>query len=111
MGTVGSLHFVVTDTMADGVPRWIPGPRAVIYGTGIAEVACAIALARRRPWAGLVSAALLTVIWVGNIQMALDAGSGRDHGLFDNALVLWARVPLQLPLIWAALQARSTRSP
>ena len=56
----------------------------------------------RQPEAGRASAALLLVVWVGNVQMALDATG-------TAAAVAWARVPLQVPLVWAALQERPAR--
>jgi len=87
-----------------GVPK-----RTVIYASGVVEVACAVGLLRREPWAGPVSAATLLAIWPANIQMARDAGTGRHPGLADNKPLMWARVPLQLPMIWAALRARPRR--
>jgi hypothetical protein len=38
--------------------------------------------------------------------MALDAGSGKNPGPADNKAIMWARVPMQLPMIWAALQSK-----
>jgi hypothetical protein len=38
--------------------------------------------------------------------MALDAGTGRNQGPMDNPALAWGRLPLQLALVWAALQAR-----
>lgn len=106
MGGVGSLHFVVPGIMADTIPAVFPARRALVYASGVVEVACAVGLRRREPWAGPLAAATLLAVWPANIQMALDAGTGKNPGPFDNKLVAWARVPLQLPLIWAALQAR-----
>ena len=100
MGLVGSLHFVVTDQMADTVPAWVPAPRAAVLATGVLEVGCAIAQRRRWRNAGPVAAATLLAVWPANWQMAIDASGGAA------AAVLWARVPLQVPMIWAALQAR-----
>jgi uncharacterized membrane protein len=51
---------------------------------------------------------VLLGVWPANLQMALDAGSGRHEGAMDSAAVAWGRMPLQLPLLWAARQARST---
>ena len=102
MGGVGSLHFFATDYMETIVPRWVPAKRAVILGSGVAEIVCAYGLARRTRWGGPLAAAVLVVIWTANIQMALDAGSGRHAGIWDNPVVMWGRVPLQLPMIWIA---------
>jgi uncharacterized membrane protein len=105
-GVIGSAHFVVPDMMARTVPSWVPAKKTVIYVSGVVEVACAVGLIRRERWAGPVSAACLVAIWPANIQMALDAGTGRNPGPADNKALMWARVPMQLPMIWAALQSR-----
>jgi hypothetical protein len=41
--------------------------------------------------------------------MALDSGSGRNPGVADRPALAWARLPLQVPMVWAALQARPER--
>lgn len=106
---VGALHFVAPSTFAATVPRWVRAPRAAVLVSGVVEVGVGVALLRRVRWAGPVAAAVLLAIWPANIQMALDAGSGRNPGLGDNPVAMWARVPLQLPMVWAVLQARRRR--
>jgi uncharacterized membrane protein len=106
LGGVGALHFVAPKVMIETIPSWVPAKRTVIYASGVVEVACAVGLLRRESWAGPVSAATLLAIWPANIQMALDAGTGRNPGPADSKLLTWARVPMQLALIWAALQAK-----
>lgn len=106
MGTVGSLHFVVPGLMAETIPSQLPNRKALVYASGVVEVVTAIGLRKRAPWAGPLAAATLLAVWPANIQMALDAGSGKNPGPMDNKALMWGRVPLQLPLIWAALQAR-----
>lgn len=106
MGVVGSTHFLIPDVMAQTIPARLPARKALVYVSGLVEVGCAVALRRRVPWAGEVAATTLLAIWPANIQMALDAGTGKNPGIADNRAVMWARVPLQLPLVWAALQAR-----
>jgi uncharacterized membrane protein len=109
LGSVGSLHFVRTSAMIQTIPSWVPAKRAVLYISGVVEVACAVGLVRREPWAGPLSAVTLAAIWPANIQMALDAGTGRNASLADSKVLTWIRVPLQLPMIWAALQSRARR--
>jgi uncharacterized membrane protein len=106
MGGVGSLHFVVPDLMAKQIPPRLPFKKPLVYASGVVEVTCAVGLFRRDRWAGPLAAATLLAIWPANIQMALDAGTGKNPGLADSKLAMWARVPLQLPLIWAATRAR-----
>ena len=102
----GVLHFVAPGPFEAIMPRRLPAHREFVYGSGAVELACGIGLLTRRRWAGPVSAALLLVVWPANVQMALDSGSGRLPPVADNKLVAWGRVPLQVPLIWAALQSR-----
>jgi len=106
MAGVGSLHFVLPDMMAAQIPKPIPFKRELVYISGVVEVACAAGLRERAPWAGTAAAITLAAIWPANIQMALDAGTGKNHGVMDNRKLMWARVPMQLPMIWAALQAK-----
>jgi len=102
----GVLHFAKPKPFEAIMPRQLPGRRSFVYGSGAAELACGIGLLTRRRWAGKASAALLLAVWPANVQMALDSGSGRLRGVADNKALAWGRVPLQVPLIWAALQSR-----
>ena len=115
----GLLHILRPGFFDGLMPRMIPGRfhRPLIYGSGVAELACAYGLARRTPWASAASTALLLAVWPANLQMALDAGTGRHPDGMDSPRVAWGRMPLQLPMLWAARQARpggsnsSTRRP
>ncbi|MGW5874981.1 DoxX family protein [Nocardiopsis terrae] len=102
----GVLHFAAPRTFESIMPRRLPAHRAFVYGSGAVELACGVGLLTRRRWAGPASAALLLAVWPANVQMALDSGSGRLPSVADNKVVAWGRVPLQIPLIWAALQSR-----
>ncbi|MEU3310320.1 DoxX family protein [Nocardiopsis sp. NPDC006832] len=102
----GMLHFVAPKPFEAIMPRRLPAHRAFVYGSGAAELACGVGLLTRRKWAGPAAAALLVAVWPANVRMALDSGSGRLPGPADNRLIAWGRVPLQVPLIWAALQSR-----
>ncbi len=90
------------------MPRAIPERHHtnLIYVSGVAELACALGLVRRSPWAPGASVAVLAAVFPANIQMALDAGTGRNTGPSDSPAVAWGRLPLQFVMIWAALQAR-----
>jgi uncharacterized membrane protein len=50
--------------------------------------------------------AVLAAVFPANLQMAMDAGSGRQPKAMDNPLMAWGRLPLQIVMIWAARQAR-----
>lgn len=87
------------------VPDFLPYKTAIVYVSGVAELICAVGLWRRERWAGVAAAVLLVVIWPANLQMALNAQSGNvvAHQVED-----WVRLPLQIPLIWCALQSGLT---
>ena len=100
----GVVHLARPSVYEPLMPSWVPAHREVIIGSGVVELACAAGLLvpATRPAAGWASAALLTGIWTGNIKMALDS-TRTDNTVFK--VVAWARLPLQLPLIRAALKA------
>jgi uncharacterized membrane protein len=106
----GVLHFARPSFFDPIMPRMVPSQlsRPLVYGSGMAELACAVGLIRRSTWASVASTAVLLAVWPANLQMALDAGSGRHEGAMDSAAVAWGRLPLQLPMLWAARQARHT---
>ena len=77
----------------------------------MAELVCAAGLVRRTRWAAAASVATLAAVFPANVQMALDAGTGRNAGPADSRAVAWGRLPLQLVMAWMALQARPGRDP
>jgi uncharacterized membrane protein len=86
------------------VPKPLPHKRELVYASGVAELACAAGLLHprtRRP-AGLASAVLLAALFPANVQMALDLNR---TGSTTAKAVGFARLPLQVPLIRAALKA------
>ena len=97
----GAIHLLRPQVFTPIVPRRLPAPRVLVYLSGAAELVCAAGLFGRRRWAPDASTALLLAVWPANLQMALDAGSGRSSGPTDSRVITWARLPLQLPLIWA----------
>jgi uncharacterized membrane protein len=104
----GAVHLVRPQAFASLMPRAIPGRhhRSLIYVSGVAELVCAFGLFRRTRWAAPASVAVLGAVFPANVQMALDAGSGRNAGMADRRGLAWGRLPLQIPMVWAALQVR-----
>lgn len=107
----GVAHFLRPETFAWMVPRWLPAPSALVYASGAAELVCAAGLLLRRGWAGPASATLLLALLPAHFQMTADATERLkepDATRADRALavIAWVRIPLQIPLIWAALQNR-----
>ena len=100
----GVVHLVRPQVFMPLMPSWVPAHREVILGSGVAELALAAALVAppTRRVAGWASVLLLLGVWPGNIKMALDSNRSRSTGLKAAA---WGRVPLQLPMIKAAVDA------
>jgi uncharacterized membrane protein len=104
----GALHFVrcadFRPIMPRVLPEWSHDP--LIYASGVAEVVCGVGLLRRRAWAVPAGLALLAAVFPANVQMALDAGSGRLPGGADDWRVAYGRLPFQAVMAWAVWQGR-----
>lgn len=103
----GTVHLVKPEVFQPLMPSWVPAHREVILGSGVAELLCAAGLLapRTRRVAGYASALLLLGVFPGNVKMAQDASRGRSTPLKAAA---YARLPMQLPMIRAALKAART---
>ena len=110
----GMTHMVRPSFYDPIVPRALPGAaRAWTYGSGVAELAVATALLvpRLRRRAALTAAVLFVAVFPANVQMALDGGYPGGSGLLASPMLAWARLPLQVPLIWWSLSlARRKKS-
>lgn len=97
----GVLHVVLPGMYDAAMPPGYPGPRALILGSGLAEIAgglglLAPSLALRR-WAGWGLVSLLIAVYPANVHMALtmDAPLG----------LLWVRLALQGVLVAWVMRA------
>lgn len=105
LGTAGAVHLVRPAVFAPAVPLVLGRPRPWVLASGAAELGCAAALAhpRTRSLGGGLAAALLLAVWPGNVSMALRArGTGRAGAV--RRVVTLLRLPLQVPLVRAALR-------
>jgi uncharacterized membrane protein len=97
--TAGALHFLRPQLYAKIVPPALGHEAELVAISGLAEIAGGLGLlhprTRRASGYGLIL--LLLAVWPANIFMALDAAR---FSAVAPAWALWARVPLQLPLIW-----------
>jgi uncharacterized membrane protein len=98
----GVVHLVHPATFTGIVPHVLPFATALVVASGVAELICAAGLWRRTRWAGYAAALLLLVIWPANLQDAITAQQGHD---VTTTVLMWIRFPLQIPLIWFALQS------
>ena len=106
----GALHLLRPKLFAAAVPAALPAPGAIIATSGIAELFCAGALLSGHRWAGPISAILLVAIFPGNVAVALAKAEDPDASRRAR-VAAWARLPLQVPLVWAALQAGKSAKP
>ncbi|WP_460458455.1 DoxX family protein [Angustibacter peucedani] len=104
---MGLLHLVAPKPFAAIVPRQLGEPLPWVYGSGVAEIACAAGLLSRRtrPLAALASAGLFVGVFPGNVQMAVTAVRSERASTAYRAGTL-ARLPLQVPLVLWALGVR-----
>ncbi len=96
----GVSHFVIPAAFESIVPTWVPDARAAVFWSGIAEIAGAIGLLvpRTRAAAAWGLIALLVAVFPANVQMLMNARATAASALY--VALLWARLPLQLLLIW-----------
>lgn len=101
---LGVLHFAKPEPFVGIVPKALPAKKELVYASGVAELLCAAGLLhpRTRKAAGLASAGLLAAVFPANVQMALDVNR---KGSPTAKAIAFGRLPLQLPLIRAALKA------
>jgi uncharacterized membrane protein len=95
----GVTHFTHPGFYDPIVPHALPGPaRAWTYASGVAEltVAGAVAVPATRRRGALAAALLLVAVFPANVQMALDADTAGERA------IAYARLPLQVPLVWWA---------
>lgn len=97
-----SAHFTSPEALAAMIPPVLPAPMALVYLTGVIEIAFAILLvlpATAKPPLGWALVAFFVAVLPANVYSAVrEVGLG-GHG----AAYLWFRIPLQLLFIgWAA---------
>jgi uncharacterized membrane protein len=100
----GAVHLVRPETYEPIMPSWVPAHREVILASGVAELALAAGLLapRTRRVAGWGSVGMLLGVYPANVKMTVDAAKGDNVRLLAATL---ARLPMQLPMIKAALDA------
>jgi len=110
MTLAGINHFVSPATYVGMMPAVLPAPLALVYISGVAEIACGLGLLPRatRKLAAWSLIALLVAVFPANINMAINELPLGARSIPTWAL--WARLPLQFVLIaWAYLFTRSER--
>jgi uncharacterized membrane protein len=99
----GVAHFTSPRPFVEHLPEAVPMRPELVVLTGAVEVALAAALVGPRRWhraAGVAAAAYLVAVFPANVYAAVSQVP--IDGVPDG-WVRWARLPLQIPLIAAAL--------
>ncbi len=105
----GALHFLATPAYLRIMPPVLPSPTLLVYVSGLCEILGGLGLLfpATRAFAAWGLIALLIAVLPANLHMALD----HAHWPHIPQWLLWARLPLQLPLIaWAWLYTRTQRT-
>ncbi len=103
----GSMHFVVPRTYEAIVPDYLPAHRALVYASGIAEIAggAGVLHPKTRRAGSLWSIATLIAVFPANLHMALHPE--RYRMVPGGRPALLARLPFQLVFIaWARAASR-----
>jgi uncharacterized membrane protein len=98
----GALHFLITPVYVGIMPSYLPAPVLLVQISGVAEMLGGIGLLvpAANPAAAWGLILLLLAVMPANLNMALHP----SHWPAIPRWLLWARLPLQLPLIyWAFL--------
>jgi uncharacterized membrane protein len=100
----GVGHFARVEDFLAQVPPFLPAPEAIVYVSGVVEIALGIALLalpRSRVLVGLAVAALFVAVFPGNISQAVTGAEGFGLGPDDDA-ARWGRLVFQPVLVaWA----------
>ena len=108
-----SAHFTsMRHDLVKMVPGWMPQPSAVIFVTGLLEVAGAVGILLRptRRLAGILLCLLFVAMFPANIKAAQE---GLTLG-GSAATPLWLRAPLQvlfIGLVWWSTQPAHSEGP
>jgi uncharacterized membrane protein len=113
MVVAGILHFVATDAYVAIMPDYLPLHRELVYLSGVFQILFGIGLlwTKTRAASGICLILLYLAVLPANINMAVY--DIQPAGFRIPALVLWARVPFQLVLIywaWRVSRPLSTAS-
>lgn len=105
-GLAGMFHIVLPTPFLRVTPAWVPEPEAVIFLTGLCELAGAIGLLvpRLRKAAGIGLAFYAVCVFPANIKHAIDSLGAATVSPWQWLYHL-VRLPLQPPLIWVAFFA------
>lgn len=97
----GIMHFVKPKFFLAIVPPYLPNPKAMVFWSGIFEMALGVGLLfeNRRSFSATGIILLLIAVFPANLYMAYGEKFQKM-----SPLIRWGRLPIQLVLIWWAYQ-------
>jgi len=95
----GSNHFLSPTPYLAMMPSYLPWHSLLVWISGIAEICGGIGILLRpvKVVAGWGLIALLVAVFPANLNVALNGWPGVSLPMWS----LWARLPLQIVMIWA----------
>jgi uncharacterized membrane protein len=108
---LGVMHFVIPKVYKRMVPPYLPAPEALVYISGMAEMAGGVGLmtSSRRRLGGWWLIATLIAVFPANVHMALNPDE--FPGIAGGSVGLWARLPFQAVFIAWVRGAMRNESP
>ncbi|MEC1159026.1 DoxX family protein [Cytobacillus horneckiae] len=107
----GVMHFVKEKQFRSIVPKALPFKKAIVLISGVMEIAFALLLWSRKGQViiGKLLSLFMIVISPANINMAVKNNT-YYKGKKLHPLILWLRLPMQIPLIMGALKLTANSS-
>jgi len=105
----GFLHFLHEPSFRRIVPKALPFRKCIVLASGVMEMTFAILLwvKKGQQITSKLLALFMIAVFPANVYMAIKKIAFKP-GEKANALVLWLRLPLQIPLIIGALKVGRT---
>lgn len=98
-------HVLRPELFLGMIPDWVPGDVGAVHAAATAAeaVTAALLLSRRTArlggWAALL---VLLGVFPANVEAVVQGGYDQAPGVLATRSAAIARLPLQLPLLWAA---------
>ncbi|HLQ96559.1 MAG TPA: hypothetical protein VK108_09275 [Pseudogracilibacillus sp.] len=101
----GFLHFLHESSFRRIVPKALPFRKFIVLATGVMEMIFAVLLwvKKGQQVTSKLLAFFMVAVFPANVYMAMKKIAFQPNGE-ANTLVLWLRLPLQIPLILGALK-------
>lgn len=105
----GFLHFLHESSFRRIVPKALPFRKFIVLASGMMEITFAILLwvKKGQQITSKFLALFMIAVFPANVYMAIKKIAFKP-GEEANSLVLWLRLPLQIPLIIGALKVGRT---